>query len=466
MITAAAVGQDEARRYLRQSGLRLARLSRKYFGITGRDEDLTVDRQPTRQDVEGFLTEYRASIRPETIADVKILPAAGATLRTLLWGPPLPNAVLNDVVRLSLYADEILVLDPFSSLFVRGSLHPKPESPHVQPEQWIEQLVNYALLVCALEPWLEAGLVLLFPRARNFATNPPAFDAMALDAAARGVLTVDGPEATQDMLEFVALIAHNELELSLLIGQTFPEIPDSDRPEVVSALMAFRRAHPIRYNEPRRSGASITASGSGQNIFEATWVADRTGAYVVPRTATERRLYRQVARMTPGTDSEDALVAAFASAPLPMLNNVSLRDALALRKTQRLQRLRTYLHEVWSAVSDANAGAPKSRERERELADRLAGEYAAAHDEWTAIYKDLGITGATTAAISLFGSPLAQVINAGIVPIIGASAWFYKTWAGSARTFRHKPSALLVQLENEAHPNPLRRIAAAIERRI
>jgi hypothetical protein len=94
-------------------------------------------------------------------------------------------------------------------------------------------------------------------------------------------------------------------------------------------------------------------------------------------------------------------------------------------------------------------------------------EYGTAKEEWLGIYKDLGIRGTGTAAALFASGPLAKVIEGGLVPAaVGAGAWLLRNWSQSARTFQRRPSGLLVQLENQSSPNPIRRVLAALERRV
>src|SRR5439155_12016860 len=125
-----------------------------------------------------FLTEYGASIRPQGLSPAKALPAANPRqLRSLLWTNPVVDAVLNDVVRLSLYSDQIVITDPFSKFFSSKVFQSGPAGPQAQPEKWIEQFVNWALMICALEPWFEHEFALLIPDPEGFVPDLPPFEA-------------------------------------------------------------------------------------------------------------------------------------------------------------------------------------------------------------------------------------------------------------------------------------------------
>jgi len=415
--------------------------------------------------VSDFLTEYGASIRPRGLTSAKALPEPKETvLRTFLWSRSVADAVLNDTVRLSLYSDQIVIVDPFSPFVLTGEFTPGPEGPHNRPELWIQQFADWALLICALERWFDSGLVLLIPAPRSVMRTPPPFWSMGMDALARGLLPTEVlPESLEDALEAMALSARDEEEVAQLLTLLIPVLQPDERLDVLGALGAFRASNPTRYKPPKSKRASMTSRGSGQNVFEAAWIADQIGAYLVPRGAQDRLIFRRFSRGDPSVDSTDALATAFAAAELPMLNNVALSNALDLRRSGRLAGFRSFLREIWTATSDPDVD-PKTVERDRRFLDRLNTEYRNAKDEWRGIYKDLGVKG----GVALFTSGgIAQVIDGALVPVAaGALGWVYRNWATASRALRRRPSGLLIQLENESNPNPLRRVLATVERRV
>jgi hypothetical protein len=325
---------------------------------------------------------------------------------------------------------------------------------------WVQTFVNWGLMLCALEPWIDANLAVFIPEPRNFLPDLPPFEAIAETELQRHRPDFQN-EAMEDMLEAAAFTARDEHQLAQILALTLSELTDDDRAAVLQRLNAYRAANPVRYAPSEPEYGSLITGGSGQNVFEAAWIADAVGGYLVPRGAVHGKLFRSFSRGDANKDKLDALASAFAAAKLPMLNNVSLAVALELRKTNRLASFRRYLYDVWAATAEASID-PKSPDRERELADRLIVEHRAAVAEWSAMYKDLGVKAAT----SLFAAPLAQVFQAGVVPAAAGGLWWaYHSWSSNTRAHRRDPAALLVELENESSPNPLRRIAARIERR-
>lgn len=454
-----AAAPDPALVHLRQAGVRLARLCRKHFRIVGSGDRLQADTGVGERDVLAFLLEYGASIRPVGLSARKAFPHESTELTTFLWTTPTPDSVLNDVVRLSLYTDRTVLVDPFSRHVAGAPYRPAEAGPFSEPARWVQYFVNWALMVCALEPWIDAGMVVLIPEPQNFLKELPSFEAMAGDAMSHGLFSGLEDRTTKDMLEAAALTSVDDRELRAVVHLTLPDLEDPELDEVVAALSAYRVANPTRYVPSRSEYASLITSGGGQNIFEAAWIAESLGGYLVPRGHVHTELFRRVSR-GPENDDRDALVTAFAAAPLPMLNNVSLPIALSMRKTARLESFRHYLREVWSETTSVDAGA-KSPDRARDLAERLVVEHERAAEDWAAIYKDLGVMGAAM----LFAGPVATVVDARF--LLGVAGVGLKTltgWSSATRAHRRNPAALIVELENESSPNPLRHLAAKLER--
>lgn len=451
---------DETLAYLVNSALRLTRLCRKHFKISGEPDQLAIDEELRPTAVSDFLREYRASIRPENLRDERVLPGQSNVTRAFLWTPPIADVVLNDVVRLSMYSDQIVLIDPFSKHFLKRRFDPPPEGPQVRPENWIQQFANWSLMMCALEPWFREQVVILVPSPHQFLSVAPPFWRIAEAALARGDLPVNPEAVEEEMLGAAALTVRNDAELSALLRHLHPDVDAARHNDLLRALSAYRAANPTRYTSHGWRHASLIAGGSGQNIFEATWIADTLGAYLVPRAAGDRWLFQNAQSASRRSNQHDRLATAFAAAELPMLNNVTLADALDVRRSGRLAGFRSFLHEVWEATSNPDASG-EDPQHDARFIDRLRHEHSNAASEWRSIYKDLGVRSVT----ALFAAPMAQVAQGGLIPAaIAASGWLWRTWSTSARNFRRLPSALLVELENRNAPNPIRRVLARLER--
>jgi len=78
------------------------------------------------------LYEVVARLWPPDTDLVSLLPTPGSSLRALYMGDIDPSRIVRNVFRFSLYADEILVIDPFHNPWMMAEEY----NPIVNPGQW------------------------------------------------------------------------------------------------------------------------------------------------------------------------------------------------------------------------------------------------------------------------------------------------------------------------------------------
>lgn len=94
----------------------------------------------------------------------KVVPQADATLRGLYIGEPNPEVLTQNILRCSLYADEILVLDP---LHLPRRLSPE-FNPIERPDQYKSDTLKLVYFLVRMAPWIDAGFVKLIPNPCDF----------------------------------------------------------------------------------------------------------------------------------------------------------------------------------------------------------------------------------------------------------------------------------------------------------
>ena len=100
-----------------------------------------------------------AGLWPPDTDLVSLLPTPGASLRALYLGDVNPEQIVHNVFRFALYADEILVIDPFHNPWLMA----KEFNPIVNPGQWKMDTLKLLFFMAELAPWIEAGVVTLVP---------------------------------------------------------------------------------------------------------------------------------------------------------------------------------------------------------------------------------------------------------------------------------------------------------------
>jgi len=324
----------------------------------------------------------------------------------LFWGPHTPDSVLNCITRASLYADRILVLNPFSDA---AMYHPQ-YSPLLEPQKWIQQFALHALFLSTVEPWVKSGIV-------EIIQNPVYFDvklwrSLAEDTSHR--MEKFPPNAQKELLELFLIDGavdqclsvsseHRERILDLL------GLRGEIRGKVLSQIVKTLRQDPIReaipYIIPERS--HITSTGEGMTYDHAKLIAAAHGASIF----TNRQMcsYRLRLEASELKSPFQRAAQAFSRSKLDFLNNVPSDFAIGLRKDGRLADFRSYLTSFATATPEGTS----TGSAETDVVNRLEYEYAKYKVEWRDIQRKLAISG------SIIGLTGAVAVISGLLPIVG-----------------------------------------------
>jgi hypothetical protein len=107
------------------------------------------------------------------------LPAPEGNLRGLYLGENMPEAMIENVFRFSLYADQIVLTHPFQN----PNMIREQFNPIVHPEEWRIQTLRTVYQLHMIAPWIVAGIVMLIPDPGDF--NFPLMMKMFKMASAR-----------------------------------------------------------------------------------------------------------------------------------------------------------------------------------------------------------------------------------------------------------------------------------------
>mgnify|MGYP003382102403 CR=1 FL=1 len=101
---------------------------------------------------------------------------------------------------------------------------------------------------------------------------------------------------------------------------------------------------------------------------------------------------------------------AFQELGFPFLHNVTLKEALSIRKQGYLHSFRLYLRELWSAISQLEE-IDSLDDKVFEFTERLKAEFETIEREWRGIRKELRVKAVT--------SGLTVGLSAGSAIVIG-----------------------------------------------
>jgi hypothetical protein len=384
------------------------------------------------------LNEEIVRLWPRDTDIKRVLQSSKGDVSGLYIGDYSPDQLLHAIVRHSLYATKLLIVDPFIyPLSVRDEY-----SPLLNPEQYRAQTLRNVNLWFSLAPWIEAGLVEVIRtpadfdhklqwesmklQEEKFSTTP------ALQAAAE--ITVDEmKERHIENWKFRDLVLSRPDES--LISE-FEKLASNEKDVSKEDLLAYvhqKREEDPDFLEPMGMGkneSQLTIFKSGTMYNVACLTATLTGSYLVTDMYSR---WKEIELDREGRSGEtqawSPFARAFQDAEFKYLNNVSIQDALTLRKEERLLNFRTFLRRVWKQACD-----PQSFDQVngKLLAEELQSEVHKADDEWKQIDRELvkyaGAAGAgLITSMPMIGSGQGAFLAAASL-LAGGSAVAASTW--------------------------------------
>jgi hypothetical protein len=345
-----------------------------------------------------------------------VLQRTGADVSGLYIGDYHPDYVARALVRHSIYANKILLVDPFIHPYILSSQY----NPIENPEQYRAQTLRNVNFYLSLLPWIDAGIV-------EFIRTPADFDRQ---------LNFDAMKRSRQLFE-------NTPDLRSAAAASVQDLTErhSKNDALHDLILSAPDGHLRRvFNEIKRDGQNITEAdfieyvnsvrAADPNFLEPLGVGENNaqlrmvfagGTYEIARLAaqmTRSYLFTDLQARWAAIEhdrrqhtAENAVWSPFAKAvqntKLYYLNNLRLDHALKLRSEQRLESVRAVLTSVWDKM---RGDEPFDERNAVELANRLTEAVNDAEAEWLNIRKDVvkfggggiaaGIASAADAAIT------------------------------------------------------------------
>ncbi len=304
--------------------------------------------------------------------------------------------ILEGIIRHSIYANKIIVVDPFIYPYSVKEEY----NPISSPEEYRTQTLRNINFWFRLAPWIEAGIVEIirtpddFDHKLKWDSNKRQYKKFEENKELYEIAekTISGYMETKEVedeliRDFVLSIPNEYLE------KIFKEI-DLDKNNITfEEFMSYinkMRAEDPDFLEPMKAKDNIPqflihSSGASYDIAKMT--ANITDSYLV--TDIKSR-WKEIEIDRKNQNIEIREWSPFAKAiqnlELKYLNNIELKHALTLRKENRLESLRVFLQRVWKS---ACSGEPFNEINAKFLADELNYEIRKAEAEWKKIDRDL-----------------------------------------------------------------------------
>jgi hypothetical protein len=298
--------------------------------------------------------------------------------------------ITRGLVRHSIYANKILVCDPF--------IYPRSVRDHfnpiLNPAQHRAQTLKNANFWFALRPWIDAGIVEVirtpgdFDHRLNWESMKRQEDKFANNPALAEALERTKAELsarhTDRMGRLTLLLGSPDSYLKRLMKELDLESEGFTAADFIEHVQRQRDSDP-NFLEPLGASSSgqlhMMSSGAGYDMARLT--ANITNSYLVTDLHSK---WREIEIDRETSNAETKVWSPFAksvqTAPFKYLNNLALSHALSLREEGRLDSMRAFLFRVWKA---ARTTEHLDEENGRLLSEELGQELIKADEEWKKI---------------------------------------------------------------------------------
>ncbi|MGO8758694.1 MAG: hypothetical protein ACLQG3_11275 [Terracidiphilus sp.] len=441
-------------RSLRDKNLSLIAAAADIFGLN-RPWDV-IKRKISPASVREFY-QFVATLWPPSTDLASLLPGPDSTLRALYLGEYAPEVIIRNVCRFGLYADEIILINPFDN----PNMIAEEYNPIVHPEEWIEETLRVLFQLMAMAPWVERGFVTFIP-------NPGEFDRALLMKTAQLAeeRTKNNPITRRDIDESVVKQQAMRKLLACppdYIERTYREMDPSASDEQVALL--------VKYVEEERKHDPFLMEGTmdkqpGQFMTMRTGASLEMGLYICqtigsfPYTNFRYRWNEILSareQFDPTMETWTPLTKAFQRLDFKFLDRVDAKFAFEIRKEERLGGFRSYLRKVWNAI-EGSPDPTKAEALARDFSEELTQSYQDAKKEWSEIdielLKWVGggglVVGAGAAASALATGGLSLALPAAGFAVNSVTQLVISTW--KRRNFRRAvPMSAFIDLERKGH---------------
>ena len=403
--------------------------------------------------VKGGMTDaqvrefYRfiANLWPVDTDHRHIMPPPDSSLRALYLGENEPEMMLENVFRFCLYADQILLVNPFDNPNVMA----EEFNPIHHPGEWRIQTLRLVYQLKLLAPWIEAGLVVLIPDPGDFSR------ALRVKTWGLAETRLKGWKPSSEDLDQSVIRERTRRSLLLMprsylerkAREVSPGISDDEVREFVEDIERDRANDPLLPNDTLdRMPGQMMAARMGANLEMGMYICQATGAF--PYTNVKFR-WKEILGAKQDLDATaqiwSPLTNAFQQLKFKFLDNVDSKFACSIRQEGRLEGFRSYMRKLWNTVG-GEPDPSKSEALARDFGDELAGAFKQAQSEWDAIDRELAKWATRTLAGAMATGVFSPVLAAGGFAVAGLGEIIQAEM--KRREFRQKvPMSVFIDLE-------------------
>ncbi|MCG2629718.1 hypothetical protein L6654_24140 [Bradyrhizobium sp. WYCCWR 13023] len=435
----------------------LIRAAKEIFGFNKGRSWSEFKRDISSEEIREFFRIHGSMWGPETDW-VGIMPKPGdGKLRGLYLGDIRPELILQNLIRFSLYNDQILIVDPFPN---PRNIKPK-FNPFENPGQYKADMVKAIFFLFRLAPWIESGVVQLIPDPGDIDLNLrwETFDLARARRAGRPPDEADLADVhkagEKDLARF--LYAMDEKALLGMVERSGQKLNEDEKRDVVEYARQQLRDDPIAWEGkigPGFEAGQMNLFRGGANLETTLMICDVTGAFPYTNMRTRwQELMSARDELSETARIWSPLAKTFQSLEFKFLNQVDVSFANSIREDGRLESFRSFLRTIGKQASEVkDLSALDSFVRDSK--DALIGEHQKASAEWDKIQASFlkWAGGGALGATSLLSGHLsldAAALSAGMLSTIGALMSRHMSKASFRKS---NPMSLLIDLSERELP--------------
>ncbi|MFP5204176.1 MAG: SEC-C metal-binding domain-containing protein [Acidobacteriota bacterium] len=346
--------------------------------------------------------EFVADLWPPDTPIETTLPAPEGNLRALYLGENMPEAMVQNVFRFSLYADQIVLTHPFEN----PNRIREQFNPIAHPEEWRAQTLRTIYQLHMVAPWIVAGIVMLIPDPGDF--NYPLMIKMFKMAEARlgkEFLTENDVEMSgyREVMQKQFFLSPPSY-LARMARETIPGISDKEVQDLLDYAAEVRKSDPLLINDTLdKMPGQMTTAKTGANLEMGLYICQNIGAFPYTNLPFRwKEILSAGKELDPLAQVWSPLTKAFHTLDFKFLNNVDSHFAVEMRNEGRLAGFRAYLRKLWNMI-DGDIDPGKAERYALDFRDELTAEYDRAKADWNSIDRDL-MKWAIPAIAGLMGS--------------------------------------------------------------
>jgi hypothetical protein len=304
------------------------------------------------------------------------------------------NRIIDEIVRFSLYSDQIIVFHPLQNPAVTN----QKIDPRKNPKYWLIDFLDALYFYIVIQKWVRSGVVKLI-------INPTEYDIELRDDIDKKIeervaktnfeeeYKTTGKEfALYNLAEQFAITYKNKSKgfiVKSLLEITTPIFSQVQAEDMADRIIeAFPRVNPLfnKLGVPL-SQKMLTPTKGGGPLESMLLIAEKTEGNIY---TPSKMFWNQIKEF--GTD--DFWVKAnhlYSNISLNFLNNVDTNFALELRNENRLSGVRQELKKVFSELNNITINN-LSEKKIRELQEGFLEEVKKAEAEWIEIKKQADIS--------------------------------------------------------------------------